>query len=87
MSKDRLVQLLVHGPTFALDEFPIQNHFETFEQYFCPAVVHGASHEDEAEDQHVGLFGLDLESIFQEVGLSHLFASSGHDTHDYCRMN
>lgn len=85
MSEGRLVQLLALGPTFALDESPIQNHFGTFVQYFCPAVVHGASHE--AEDQHVGLFGLDLESIFQEVGLSHLLAASGHDTHDYCRMN
>lgn len=85
MLEGRRAQLLVHGPTFALDESPIQNHFGTFVQCFCPAVVHGASHE--AVDQHVGLFGVGPESIFQEVGLSHPFASSGHGTHDYPRMH
>lgn len=84
-SEGHLSQLLAHGPIFALDEFPIQNHFGTFVQCFYPAVFHGASHE--VADQHVGLFGLGPESIFQEVGLSCLSASSGHDKHDYCRMH
>ena len=66
-SEGRLAHLLVHGPTFALDESPILNHFGTFVQYFFPVVGHGASHE--AVDQRVGLFELGLESIFQEVGL------------------
>jgi hypothetical protein len=76
---------LVHDPTFALDEYPIPNHFGTLVQCFCPFVVHGANHE--VVDQRVGLLGLDPESIFQEVGLSRLVVSSDHDTYDHCRMH
>ena len=71
-----LVQSLVHGPIFAPDESPIQNHFGIFVQRFFPAAVHGASHE--AVDQHVGPFELGLETNYFEVGLSHPFVSSGH---------